>query len=143
MDFAYLAENAPQPFKREWSAGKGINIHHKFVVTDFNLPNAKVFTGSSNLAPSGESKNGDNLIMIEDSKVATAYAIEAVRIFDHLHFRATMRDAKKNANKGPLILRKPTAISGEPAWFEPYYVAETQKERDRKLFVSQPPNGAF
>ncbi len=58
VDFAYLAKTAPQPFKSEWSGGKGINVHHKFVVTDFNLPNAKVFTGSSNLASSGEEGNG-------------------------------------------------------------------------------------
>lgn len=147
VDFAYLADHAPQPFKREWQGGKGINIHHKFVVTDFNLPSAKVFTGSSNLSPTGEAQNGDHLLMIEDCKVATGYAIEAIRMFDHLHFRTRMRDAtkskkgkkKKNATgekQDPLTLRKPTAISGKPAWFEPYYVSETQKERDRKLFSS-------
>jgi hypothetical protein len=58
VDFAYLAGNAPEPFKTEWSGGKGINVHHKFVVIDFSLPTAKVFTGSSNLAPSGEKGAG-------------------------------------------------------------------------------------
>jgi phosphatidylserine/phosphatidylglycerophosphate/cardiolipin synthase-like enzyme len=149
VDFAYLANNAPEPFKREWSGGKGINIHHKFVVTDFSLPTAKVFTGSSNLAPSGESKNGDHLIMIEDRKIATGYAIEALRVFDHLHFRSRMKDAlggKKPATgaggaaaearaAGQLTLRKPTAISGKPAWFEQYYVPGSQRERDRQLFA--------
>ena len=140
VDFAYLAKTAPEPFKSEWSGGKGINVHHKFVVTDFSLPSAKVFTGSSNLAPSGEEKNGDHLIMIEDRKIATGYAIEAFRIFDHLHFRSRMRDALKGPKKGKataadkLTLRKPTAISGKAAWFEWYYVANSQRERDRKLF---------
>jgi PLD-like domain len=140
VDFAYLAEKAPEPFKSEWSGGKGINIHHKFVVTDFSLPSAKVFTGSSNLAPSGESKNGDHLIMIEDRKVATGYAIEVLRIFDHLHFRSRMRDARKKKPADqisqPLTLMKPTAISGKPAWFEAYFASGTQKEHDRKLFSS-------
>jgi phosphatidylserine/phosphatidylglycerophosphate/cardiolipin synthase-like enzyme len=140
VDFAYLADHAPEPFKSEWSGGRGINVHHKFVVTDFNMPTAKVFTGSSNLAPSGEKGNGDHLIMIEDRKIAIAYAIEALRVFDHLHFRSRM----KAASKGPagskmktdkLTLRKPTSISGEPAWFEEYYVTDSQKERDRKLFA--------
>ena len=31
--------------------------------------------------------------MIEDPRVATAYAIEALRVFDHLHFRSRMEDA--------------------------------------------------
>ena len=143
VDFAYLAKTAPQPFKSEWSGGKGINVHHKFVVTDFNLPNAKVFTGSSNLAPSGEEGNGDQLIMIEDQKVAVGYAIEALRIFDHLHFRSRMRDALKAPKGGTatkaadkLTLRKPRAISTQPAWFEEYYVVGSQRERDRKLFSS-------
>ena len=140
VDFAYLAANAPEPFKSEWSGGSGINIHHKFVVTDFNLPTAKVFTGSSNLSPAGEKGNGDHLIMIEDRKLAVAYAIEALRVFDHLHFRSRMKSAGKKAGKrakkpGMLTLKKPTAISGNPAWFEEYYVADSQRERDRQLFV--------
>ncbi len=93
VDFNYLAGITPMPFKAEWSGGSGIHEHHKFVVTDFNLPTAKVFTGSSNLSPSGEAGNGDNLVMIEDSRVATSYAIEALRVFDHLHFRTGMSDA--------------------------------------------------
>ena len=136
VDFAYLADHAPEPFKSEWSGGKGINIHHKFVVTDFSLPTAKVFTGSSNLSPSGEEGNGDHLIMIEDRKIATSYAIEALRIFDHLHFRSVMKEATgdKKGKTTKLKLRKPKAISGEAAWFEEYYVSGSQKESDRKLF---------
>jgi phosphatidylserine/phosphatidylglycerophosphate/cardiolipin synthase-like enzyme len=93
VDFNYLAKITPMPFKAEWSGGAGIHEHHKFVVTDFSLPSAKVFTGSSNLSPSGEAGNGDNLAMIEDPRIATSYAIEALRVFDHLHFRTIMSDA--------------------------------------------------
>lgn len=139
VDFIYLAQNAPEPFKSEWSGGKGIHEHHKFVVTDFSLPSAKVFTGSSNLSPSGEKGNGDNLVMIEDPRVATSYAIEALRVFDHLHFRSRMQAAKKTTGKksktkDELTLQKPTAISGKPAWFEGSYKTGSQKEKDRKLF---------
>ena len=139
VDFAFLANNAPEPFKSEWSGGQGINVHHKFVVTDFSLPTAKVFTGSSNLAPSGESGNGDHLLMIEDPKIATAYAIEALRVFDHLHFRSTLQDTTgmtAPAKKAALTLRKPRAISGRAAWFEAYYVVGSQKMKDRQLFAS-------
>lgn len=139
VDFAYLASHSPEPFKAEWSGGKGINVHSKFVVTDFNLPTAKVFTGSSNLSPGGEGGNGDHLIMIEDRKVAVSYAIEALRVFDHLHFRSTMKAAEKKGastkkRTDALTLRKPRAISGKPAFFEEYYIAGSQKERDRQLF---------
>ncbi len=144
VDFKYLADHAPEPFKSEWSGGAGINIHDKFVVTDFNLPTAKVFTGSSNLSPSGEHDNGDHLIMIEDQRVATAYAIEALRVFDHLHFRSVMQAASKKSNAAQsktsqldiLKLRKPKKISGaNENWFESSYVAGSQKENDRKIFA--------
>jgi len=130
VSFSYLAKNAPPPFQAEWSGGSGISIHHKFVVTDFNLPTAKVFTGSSNLAPSGEEGNGDHLVMIEDRKVATAYAIEALRLFDHLHFRSNLKAAEA---KKPITLKKPTAISGQASWFDKY-APGSQLEHDRKLF---------
>lgn len=138
VDFRYLGKNAPEPFRSEWSAGKGRNVHHKFLVTDFNLPTAKVFTGSSNFSPSGENKNGDHLIMVQDRKIATAYAIEAIRVFDHLQFRNRMQeaDAKKKAGKKPkrMTLRKPVAIDGGKSWFARYYEADSQASRDRLLF---------
>jgi phosphatidylserine/phosphatidylglycerophosphate/cardiolipin synthase-like enzyme len=138
VDFEYLASKAPPPFNKEWSGGKGINIHHKFVVTDFNLPTAKVYTGSSNLSPTAETKNGDNLVVIEDQRVATSYAIEAVRIFDHLHFRTTMKHATEGSHAHAataLTLQKPTAISHKPSWFERFYKEDTQLFLDRKLFA--------
>lgn len=131
VDFAYLSAHAPEPFKSEWAGGSGVHQHDKFVVTDFSLPTAKVFTGSSNLSPSGETGNGDNLVMIEDPKVATSYAIEALRIFDHLHFRSNMQKTGK-----VMTLDQPTALSGQPAWFEKrgFYIKDSQAERDRLLF---------
>lgn len=134
VDFEFLAKHTPEPFKAEWDGGSGIHEHHKFVVTDFNLPTAKVFTGSSNLSVSGEQKNGDNLVMIEDPRIATSYAIEALRIFDHLQFRTKMQQASASNDSGALTLQKPTAVSGKPAWFEKFYVEGSQLENDRKLF---------
>ena len=95
--------------------------------------------GSSNLSPSGERNNGDHIIMIEDQRVATAYAIEALRVFDHLHFRVKMKAQTKkgasNQKKVVIKLQKPKAISrAKSNWFESYYVAESQKEKDRKIF---------
>jgi phosphatidylserine/phosphatidylglycerophosphate/cardiolipin synthase-like enzyme len=134
VSFAYLAQHAPEPFKSEWAAGTGpsqIHEHDKFVVVDFNLPTARVYTGSCNLSVSGEEKNGDNLICIHDPRVATSYAIESLRIFDHLEFRSRM---ETSGAPETINLAKPTKISGKPAWFERFYVADSQAERDRQLF---------
>jgi hypothetical protein len=145
VDFDYLRAHSPEPFASEWSGGAGIHEHDKFVVTNFNKPNATVFTGSCNMSPSGEEGNGDNLVMIQDQRIATSYAIEALRIFDHLHFRVRMQDATGKDGKTKksktemlkkLTLKKPTAISHEPAWFENYYKAGNDKLSDRMLFAT-------
>jgi hypothetical protein len=128
----YLKTSTVEPFKTEFSSGAGIHEHNKFVVVDFNLPTAKVFTGSSNLSESGEKGNGDHLILIEDARAATSYAIQALLIFDHLHFAAKMNALKKPTE---LTLQKPIAISGAASkWFDKFYVADSYPERDRLLF---------
>ncbi len=89
--FAALTKNVPEPFKKEFNGGAGMHIHDKFVVVDFNAANPTVFTGSSNLAAGGENQNGDSLAMIEDAAIANMFAIEAVALFDHYHFRKVMQ----------------------------------------------------
>ena len=131
LPFAYLANNAPAPFKSEWSGNAGNMVHNKFVVTDFNGANPTVYTGSSNLAEGGEKKNGDHLIRIEDRKVAVVYAIQALLLFDHFHFRV---NAGKPDALQTLRLAKPPA-AGEKPWFDAYYRPGHVKARDRELFV--------
>lgn len=136
LPFAYIGQNAPEPFRSEWNgqtAGHSNMVHHKFVVTDFNGTRPTVFTGSSNMAAGGEKANGDHMIMIEDRKVAIAYAIEALRMFDHFHFRVSLQEG--DITNRILTLAKPPK-SGEKAWFASYYAAGHVKERDRRLFVS-------
>jgi hypothetical protein len=72
--------------------------------------------------------------MIEDPRVATSYAIEALRIFDHLHFRSRMQAASHFGATDALVLQKPPAISGKPPWFEEFYVDGVAAAKDRKLF---------
>jgi hypothetical protein len=131
LPFAYLASNAPAPFKAEWSGNAGNMVHNKFVVTDFNGANPTVYTGSSNLAGGGEKNNGDHLIRIEDRKIAVVYAIEALRLFDHFHFRV---NASQPGALQTLRLAKPPA-PGEKPWFDAYYRPGHVKARDRELFV--------
>jgi phosphatidylserine/phosphatidylglycerophosphate/cardiolipin synthase-like enzyme len=127
----------PEPFKSEWSGGKGINIHDKFVVVDFDQPAATVYTGSSNFSPSGETGNGDHMIRIEDQRVAVAYALDALRMFDHLAFRDRMK-AEKEDHPDRLQLKKRKFSGEDETWFDKYYVAGTQRETDRLTF-SRPP----
>jgi PLD-like domain len=134
VPFAFLSEHVPPPFNKEWSGGSGRVIHHKFVVVDFNDARPLVFTGSSNLASGGETSNGDNLLAFTDRSVATAYAVEAVRLIDHYQFRAAMRKA---TDEEPLHLKPRSA-----RWWLPYYTPGERKERERRIFVASPPDGA-
>jgi uncharacterized protein with WD repeat len=125
----------PWPFTKEFDGGNGKHIHSKFVVVDFNADNPTVFTGSSNLAAGGEEANGDSLAMIEDAAIANMYAIEAVALFDHYHFRKKMKTATK-AN--PLTLWFPGKPNMPLAWWKPYYDTSKIQMRDRCLFADIP-----
>jgi hypothetical protein len=137
--FADLEKNVPAPFTKEFSGGSGKHIHNKFVIVDFNAANPTVFTGSSNLASGGELANGDSLAMIEDAAVANMFAIEAIALFDHYHFRKVMKTATKSQ---PLTLWFPGKEGQPEAWWKRYYDPSKIQMRDRLLFagVPLPPN---
>lgn len=124
-------EKFPEPFAMELqiSGAPAHVVHHKFVVVDFNGRNPVVFCGSSNLADGGEEANGDNLLAIYDRAIATAFAIEGIRLVDHYAFAAALKAA--GTNQQPLRLK--TDAEG---WWKPYYAADSIKETERKLFAS-------
>lgn len=127
-----LTGAVPEPFKSEPSGGSGTRMHHKFVVIDFEKPTARVYLGSYNFSVSADTKNGENLLVIKDRRIATSYAIEALRIFDHYHFRVAQKEAK--ASNKPLALAKPPNGPDEKPWWDEYY-SDPQKVRDREIFA--------
>jgi hypothetical protein len=124
--FAFLKRQVPRQFQAEWGGGMGQVIHDKFIVVDFNDHTPLVFTGSSNLAEGGEATNGDNLLAIADRATAIAYAVEAIRLVDHYHFRASMQSATEEQ---PLKLKP-----NDANWWAPYYDSTNIKSRERTLF---------
>jgi hypothetical protein len=125
-----LSANVPPPFSEEPTAGAGARMHHKFVVVDFDKPTARVYVGSFNFSGAADRNNGENLLVIRDRLVTTAYAVEALSLFDHYHFR--LKSNLAHDNDAPLVLAKPPA-TGEKPWFaDDYEVA--YKIRDRELF---------
>lgn len=128
---AALTKNLPEPFKSEPIGGSGVRMHHKFVVIDFDKPTARVYLGSYNFSKPADTSNGENLLLIRDRRIAVSYVIEALRIFDHYHFRVTQQEAK--TAKKTLTLAKPPHKDGEEPWWEEDYTA-TRKIRDRELF---------
>ena len=111
----------------------GISVHHKFIVVDFKTENAVVYCGSSNLAYTPEQKNGDNLIEIRDKDIVTAFAIEAIRLVDHFHWRS-----KENVAK---IKNKPMHLDDltdpKNMWYTSYYDPRDMHCLERQLFSKQ------
>lgn len=126
-----LSKNLPEPFKAEPVGGAGNRMHHKFVVIDFDKPTARVYFGSYNFSKTADTGNGENLLLIQDKRIAVAYMIEALRIFDHYHFRVAEKEAKKERKQ--LFLKKPPRAAGEKPWWDEYY-SNPLKSKDRVLF---------
>jgi phosphatidylserine/phosphatidylglycerophosphate/cardiolipin synthase-like enzyme len=129
---AVLKKNVPEPFKSEPTGGSGVRMHHKFVVIDFDKPTARVYLGSYNFSSTADTKNGENLLLIRDRRIAVSYVVEAIRIIDHYHFRVVQEEAKKATKK--LFLKKPPRNEGEQPWWAEDYT-NAHKIRDRELFA--------
>ncbi len=127
-----LTKNVPKPFSEEPTGGGGIRMHHKFIIIDFDKPSARVYLGSYNFSLPADTRNGENLLLIRDRRIAVSYVIEALRIFDHYHFRVNQQQAKKA--KRELVLAKPPRNEGEQAWWEEDYT-NVRKIKDRELFA--------
>jgi phosphatidylserine/phosphatidylglycerophosphate/cardiolipin synthase-like enzyme len=128
-----LSENVPEPFKSESVGGSGTRLHHKFVVIDFDKPSARVYMGSYNFSNPADRSNGENLLLIKNRRIAVAYMIEALRIFDHYHFRIARQAAKEKGST--LTLARPPKNDNNTPWWREYYT-DPRKIRDRKLFSS-------
>jgi hypothetical protein len=70
--------------------------------------------------------------VIRDRRVAVSYMVEALRIFDHYHFRLNQADAK--TAQQTLYLRKPPRKPGEEPWWSEDY-SNGRKILDRELFA--------
>lgn len=129
---AALSKKVPEPFKSEAKGGGGNRMHHKFVVIDFDKPTARVYFGSYNFSKAADLSNGENLLVIRDRRVATSYMIEALRLFDHYHFRTKRKEAREQKTK--LVLRKPPRKAVDKSWWLSHYTNK-KKTQDRKLFA--------
>jgi hypothetical protein len=122
----------PPPFDQEEPvAGLGHQIHHKFVICNFNGPEAVTYCGSSNLAQGGEAANGDNLLSIYDQDISTVFAIEAFAMVDHFNFRD-----KFGANGTTSVPGyKPMTLIQDNSWTKQYYDTTDTHCKERLLLT--------
>jgi len=129
----------PPPFAEESPIDIGHQVHHKFIVCGFNTPDAVVWLGSSNLAKLGEMQNGDNLIEIHDRDIATVFALEALALVDHFHFRDSHPAPPKPKDKTtPVPAPKKLLafnLSTDGKWAASYFQPGDLHKTDRELFA--------
>ena len=128
---AELSADAPEPFKSEPTGGTGTRMHHKFTVIDFDKPTARVYLGSYNFSTPADLKNGENLVVVRDRRIAVSYMIEALSLFDHYSFRVAQKTAAAKGQK--LHLARPPRAPGEKPWWDDDYTV-AHKIKDRELF---------
>lgn len=128
IDASQAKRELPPPFKTEASL-PGHAIHHKFVISNFNRSTARVWCGSSNLALGGEEDNGDNLICIKDQDVATAFAIEAMRLTDHYNFRSVREPDIAAPNQ------EPKKLDNTGAWVNKFFDQNDIRCVERKILA--------
>jgi phosphatidylserine/phosphatidylglycerophosphate/cardiolipin synthase-like enzyme len=131
----------PPPFDQVPGVGIGHQVHHKFVVCGFNGANPVVYLGSSNLTEGGEKLNGDNLIAIYDTDIATAFAIEALALVDHFDFldRFASKSKTKPVKSGSRQVQAQSGgwfLSTDDKWTVPYFDTSDLHCEDRLLFGS-------
>ncbi|MFZ1591565.1 MAG: phospholipase D-like domain-containing protein [Chitinophagales bacterium] len=121
-----ISNTLPAPFGTV--AGiDGYAIHHKFIVVNFKGKDPTVYCGSSNLSFTPEQKNGDNLLEIHDDDIVTAFAIEALRLVDHFHWRNNELSDK------PMFLDD--LSDSNDMWYEAWFNSKDLKNRQRKLYI--------
>jgi len=111
----------------------GVSIHHKFIVVDFKGKESVVYCGSSNLAYNPEQSNGDNLIEIRDDDVVTVFAIEAIRLVDHFHWRNT----KRTAAEAQIPLNLSDNTNPNKLWYASYYDSNDLHFLERTLLIRE------
>ena len=118
----------PRPFGTVASID-GYAIHHKFVVVNFKGNDPVVYCGSSNLSFGPEQKNGDNLLEIHDKDIVTAFAIEALRLVNHFHWR--------NSELTQTEMSLDDISNPSKAWYNAWFDSSDLKNRQRKLYIKE------
>src|SRR5262249_36360765 len=71
-----------------------------------------------------------------DAAIANMFAIEAVALFDHYHFRKVMQTV--TAKEPPLTLWYPGKPNAPNPWWKAYFDPKRIQMRDRLLFPNLP-----
>jgi hypothetical protein len=84
------------------------------------------------MSVAADSKNGENLLLIRDGRVATSYMVEALKLIDHYEFRVAQKNADTAQKK--LTLQRPPPPGKDPWWRKDW--TDLHRIADRQLFAA-------
>jgi hypothetical protein len=94
--------------------------HGRFLVTDFNQPNATVIAGSTTF---GSIASRENVVVIRDQRIATIFAVEVHRLHQILWLYKQ---------------RKPASLDTNPNWWTPAFKRGSFFDVQRRLLLNAP-----
>lgn len=112
-----------------------VMIHSKVVVVDPFGKHPVVITGSHNLGPKANSKNDDNMVIVEgNAALAEAYAVNIIAIYQEYRFRhyVTQHTTDKNAWHG---------LEDNDTWQQGHLTGDAGEEL--KFWLGEEPAGAL
>ncbi len=105
---------------------RGHRVHVKCVIQDPWGDSGRVYLGSANMSDESITKNDENGVILDDSRVAAVAATEFLRMFDHYRFREAVK-----ADPADEFL----AASGD--WNKPFFVKNSARQRELAAFAGR------
>jgi len=111
--------------KMTGTVGGATTGNGKFVVVDFDQPDAVLYAGSATFSDHSD-MSGDDVLEIRDPSIATQFAIEALQMIDHYRFRTLTEEFQKGA----------VPSQSDRSWLDPYYSPEDPLSWERKILAN-------
>lgn len=116
------------------SKGNIFYIHTKILGLDLLSDDPKIFTGSANFSKGSVEANDENMLLMRGagfSKIAEIYAVEFMRLFNHLYFRTV---AVRNARLRRGSPAKAAILDPDDRWVARHFRSGGYHDHMRRLF---------
>jgi len=117
-----------------------VMVHSKCIVIDPFGAKPVVITGSHNLGPKASGKNDDNMLIVEGStKLAEAYAVYIMGVYEQYRWRYHQRQAEKGAAAATRAAAGATptwaGLADDDSWQTPYFTAGSPQQRELSFWL--------
>lgn len=117
-----------------------VMVHSKCIVIDPFGAKPAVITGSHNLGPKASGKNDDNMLIVDGApKLAEAYAVYIMGVYEQYRWRYHQRQAEKGAatatNAAADAAQTWAGLADDDSWQAPYFTADSPQQRELNFWL--------